>query len=486
MILLEMGLIWLIVGALLGSLLTFLLGRFGPFIAKSFAIGWTTLLFLFTGLLWLGFDPSALGFSYFYEIPWIPTLGISLRVGIDGISFPLLLATTLLTMVAAIGSVTLIKERVAVYFGTLLLLEAGVIGVFVSLDLLVFFIFWELVLIPMFILIGIWGGANRRYAAMKFLIFTHVGSILMLLGFIMLFFYSGTWDLTILLTTTLPYMIAFPIMVITFIGFAVKLPVVPLHTWLPDAHVEAPAPISILLAGVLLKMGGYGFIRITISVFPMVSTVLAPIIIVLGVVTIFYGALVALNQKDMKRMVALTSINHMGLVLVGAFTLTLIGITGAVFLMFNHATAIGLMFLLTGVIEKRAGSRNIDELSGMGKFMPITAAFFILGSLASMGMPFFALFASEFMIFVGTLSTLPILIFVILAPGIVAGYFIWTIDRIVLSDPRPGTIMRRARDTEIMALALLLIPVILLGLFPAMMVDRILPSVQYLLSLGGL
>jgi len=260
----------------------------------------------------------------------------------------------------------------------------------------------------------------------------------------------------------------------------------PFHTWLPDAHVEAPAPISILLAGVLLKMGGYGFIRITIGIFPIVSTVLAPMIIILGIITIFYGALVALNQKDMKRMVALTSINHMGLVLVGAFTLTLIGVTGAVFLMFNHATAIGLMFLLTGVIEKRAGSRNIDELSGMGKFMPVTAAFFILGSLASMGMPFFALFASEFMIFVGTISTLPILVFVIIAPGIVAGYFIWTIDRIVLSDPRPGTIMRRARDTEIIALALLLIPVILLGILPAMMVDRILPSVQILLSLGGL
>ncbi|MHA2406388.1 MAG: complex I subunit 4 family protein [Candidatus Hermodarchaeia archaeon] len=485
MVLWENALLILIGGALFGALITYLLGRFGSMIVKGFAVTWTALLFLFTGLLWLGFNPSALGFSYVIEIPWIPTLGITFKLGVDGISFPLLLATTLLTLAAAVGSITLIKERVAMYFGTLLLLEAALIGVFVSLNLLVFFIFWELVLIPMFILIGVWGGENRRYAAMKFLIFTHVGSILMLLGFIMLFLFSGTWDLVYFLTSPIPFTIAVPIMIITFIGFAVKLPIVPLHTWLPDAHVEAPAPISIILAGVLLKMGGYGFIRITIGVFPEVSASLAPLIMTLGIITIFYGALVALNQRDMKRMVALTSINHMGLVLLGAFTLTTIGVAGAVFMMFNHACAIGMMFLLTGVIQKRAGTRSIDELSGMGKFMPWTALFFVLGSFASMGLPLFAPFVSEFIIFAGTLTVLPLLVFVILAPGIVAAYFLWTIDRIVISDPRPGTRMRRARDTELIALTLLLVPIILLGIFPAMMVDRIIPAVQILLSLGG-
>ncbi|MFX1510334.1 MAG: NuoM family protein [Promethearchaeota archaeon] len=485
MVLWEYALLILIGGALLGSLISYLLGRLGSMIVKGFAVAWTTLLFLFTGLLWLGFNPSTPGFSYLIDIPWIPTLGVTFKLGVDGISFPLLLATTLLTLAAAIGSITLIKERVAIYFGTLLLLEAALMGVFMSLNLLVFFIFWELVLIPMFILIGVWGGANRRYAAMKFLIFTHVGSILMLLGFIMLFLFAGTWDLTYFLTSPIPFAVALPIMIITFIGFAVKLPVVPLHTWLPDAHVEAPAPISIILAGVLLKMGGYGFIRISIGVFPQIAALLAPIIMSLGIITIFYGALVALNQRDMKRMIALTSINHMGLVLLGAFTLTTIGVTGAVFMMFNHACAIGLMFLLTGVIQKRAGTRNIDELSGMGELMPRTALFFVLGALASMGIPFFAPFVSEFMIFSGTLSILPLLVFVILAPGIVVAYFLWTIDRIIISDPHPGTRMRRARLTELIALSLLLLPIILLGLFPAMMVDRILPAIQLLLSGGG-
>lgn len=485
MVLWENALLILIGGALLGSLITYLLGRFGSMIVKGFAVAWTTLLFLFTGLLWLGFNPSTPGFSYLIDIPWIPALGITFKLGVDGISFPLLLATTLLTLAAAIGSMTLIKEHVAIYYGTLLLLEAALMGVFISLNLLVFFIFWELVLIPMFILIGVWGGANRRYAAMKFLIFTHVGSILMLLGFIMLFLFAGTWDLTYFLTSPIPFAVALPIMIITFIGFAVKLPVVPLHTWLPDAHVEAPAPISIILAGVLLKMGGYGFIRISIGVFPQIAALLAPAIMGFGIITIFYGALVALNQRDMKRMIALTSINHMGLVLLGAFTLTTIGVAGAVLMMFNHACAIGLMFLLTGVIQKRAGTRNIDELSGMGKLMPWTALFFVLGSLASMGIPLFAPFVSEFMIFTGTLSILPILVFVILAPGIVVAYFLWTIDRIIISDPHPGTRMRRARLSELIALLLLLLPIILLGLLPAMMVDRIVPAVQLLLSGGG-
>lgn len=480
-------LIWLVVGTLIGALLVFIIGRFGAKPAKIFAIGWTTMQFIISGWLWLWFNPELSGFSYVYEIDWAPTLGIVFKVGVDGISFPLLLATTLLTMIAAIGSYTMIKERVSAYYGLLLLLEAGLIGVFISLNLIVFFVFWELVLIPMFILIGLWGGPKRRYAAMKFLIFTHVGSVLMLLGFIMLYLSTSplTFDLVTIIqsSTSSPFQLL--IMILTFAGFAVKLPMVPFHTWLPDAHVEAPAPISVLLAGVLLKMGGYGFIRITLGVFPDLSMLLAPIIMGLAIFTIFYGALVALIQLDLKRMIALTSINHMGLVLLGAFSGNLYGVTGAIFQMFNHACAIGLLFLLSGVIDKGAGTRDISKLQGMGTKMPWTAGLFVVGSFAAMGLPFLSNFVSEFMIFAGTITIYPILAFIVLSPGIVSGYFLWTIDRTILSDPTKETSMRRGRGVEIVAVALFLVPILLLGLFPAMMVDRITPSCIELLNQGG-
>jgi NADH-quinone oxidoreductase subunit M len=337
----------------------------------------------------------------------------------------------------------------------------------------------------MFILIGMWGGPNRHYASMKFLIFTHVGSVLMLLGFILLFLISGTFDLTLLTSTSIAFPLQLLIMMLTFVGFAVKLPMVPLHTWLPDAHVEAPAPISVLLAGVLLKMGGYGFIRISLTVFPAISALLAPIIVWLAILTIFYGAFVALVQRDLKRMIALTSINHMGLVLLGAFLGNLVSLSGAVFQMFNHACAVGLLFLLSGVIEKRAGTRDIDQLAGMGTTMPWASGLFIAGSFAAMGLPFLANFVSEFMVFAGVITIYPLLAFVVLSPGIVSGYFIWTIDRTILSDPLPGARMQRARGIEVVAVALLMVPIILLGLFPGLMVDRIVPACIEILSLGG-
>ncbi len=271
----------------------------------------------------------------------------------------------------------------------------------------------------------------------------------------------------------------------TFLGFAIKLPVVPLHTWLPDAHVEAPAPISVLLAGVLLKMGGYGFLRINLTLFGEVSAAFSLIFMVLALVTIFYGAFVAFIQRDMKRMIALTSINHMGFVLLGTFSGNLVGISGVVFQMFNHACAIGLLFLLSGIIKENAGTRAIDKLAGMGIQMPGTSGLFVFGSFAAMGMPFLSNFVSEFMIITGTITVYPLMAIVVLSPGIVSAYFIWTIDRTILSAPLAGNSMKRAKGVEIIGAFLLILPIILLGLYPAMMVDRITPSCLQLLPTGG-
>jgi len=479
---------WMFIIILIGAVLSYGVGKRNELIGKSIATGFTIVLFVLSIYLWIS-APIGDDFFFLENITWIPSIGINYIVGVDGISLPLVLATTFLTMLAALGSCTMISERVPQYFGLLLILELGLLGVFVSLNLILFFIFWEIVLIPMFLLIGIWGGPNRKYAAMKFIIFIAVGSVLMLIGFIFLFIAATphTFDFLILADTEIARPLQLIIMVTTFCGFAVKLPVAGLHTWLPDAHVEAPAPISVLLAGVLLKMGGYGFIRINLSLFPEISLEFAPFFIGLALLTIFYGAAVALTQRDLKRMIALTSINHMGFVLLGTFTGNLVGLSGAVFQMWNHACAVGLLFLLSGVIQHNAGTRDIDKLSDMLRKMPGTSALFVFGALAAMGLPFLSSFVSEFMIFVGAINAFPFAAIVVLAPGIVAAYFIWTIDRIIL---RPKEKVQIEQDyeahegklIELIAVAIFAIPIVLLGIFPALMLQTIVPSCQRLLQ----
>ena len=479
---------WMFIIILIGALLSYGVGKRNELIGKSIGTGFTIVLFVLSIYLWIS-APIGDDFFFLENITWIPSIGINYIVGVDGISLPLVLATTFLTMLAALGSWTMISERVPQYFGLLLILELGLLGVFVSLNLILFFIFWELVLVPMFLLIGIWGGPNRKYAAMKFIIFTAVGSVLMLIGFILLFIAATphTFDFLILADTEIARPLQLIIMVTTFFGFAVKLPVAGLHTWLPDAHVEAPAPISVLLAGVLLKMGGYGFIRINLSLFPEISLEYAPFFIGLALLTIFYGAGVALTQRDLKRMIALTSINHMGFVLLGTFTGNLVGLSGAVFQMWNHACAVGLLFLLSGVIQHNAGTRDIDKLSDMLRKMPGTSALFVFGALAALGLPFLSSFVSEFMIFVGAINAFPFAAIVVLAPGIVTAYFIWTIDRIIL---RPKEKVQIEQDyeahegklIELIAVAIFAIPIVILGIFPSLMLQTIVPSCQKLLQ----
>ncbi|MCX8214128.1 MAG: NADH-quinone oxidoreductase subunit M, partial [SAR202 cluster bacterium] len=347
---------------------------------------------------------------------WIPfeSFRVQYFLGVDGLSAPLVLLTGLLGMAAVFASWG-IKHRVREYFVWLLLLQTAVMGVFVSLDFLLFFIFWELELLPMFFLISIWGSGRREYSAMKFLIFTFLGSAFMLVGILALFFSTGTFDMTELPDKIAAARIAGELIVpagmiftLLIIAFAVKLPVWPLHTWLPDAHTDAPTAVSVMLAGVLLKMGGYGMIRISAGMFPEVILEAAFAIGLFGVINVLYGAFVTLRQTDLKRLIAFSSVSHMGFVLIGissvagaAGVVSPVGLSGAALQMFTHGTIAGLMFLVVGLMYEKAHTRYIPDLGGLATRMPVIAAVFLLAGLASLGLPGTSGFVSEILVFLG-------------------------------------------------------------------------------------
>ena len=471
---------------LAGSLVVYLISRVSEKPAKIACLLISAATLVLALSAFAGYRQDLAGFQFVERYPWAGSLGLTFILGIDGISLPLLIISGFLTTLAAAGSWREIRVSVGPSYALLLLFEGAIIGVFTSLDLVLFYVFWELVLIPMFFFIGVWGGPRKKYAAMKFLIFTHVGSTVMLLGFIALYVYTQphTFDVMALSNLRLPLFLQIPIAVAVFFGFAVKLPVVPFHTWLPDAHVEAPAPISVLLAGLLLKMGGYGFIRIMLGLFPDASRVLSPGLIGLGVLTMFYGAIVALIQQDLKRMIALTSINHMGYVLLGTFTLTTTGLSGAVFQMFNHACAIGILFLMSGVIQEQMGTRRIAQLHGLAKAMPATAILLVLGSLGAMGFPGFGSFISEYMVILSGIKVNLVLAVTVLVPALTSGYFVWMLRRVLIqSAPQPRS-RNEAPTYELLTLAAFLAPLLLLGVFPAPILLLIDSTVKSLTGLG--
>ncbi len=440
--------------------------------------------------------PPSVPLYYVERYAWVPQVGIGYVVGVDGLSIPLLWLTPLLTTLAIVFQWNE-SHRPRAFFGLLLFLEFALVGVFVALDFFLFAVFWELVLIPMFFLIGIWGGPNRRYASLKFLVYTHVGFVIMLLSIFSLYWtYSmsvneavygvsaRTFDMTAFLhgalqhvappfASYLPLALQLPVFVAFLFGFLVKLPSVPFHTWLPDAHVEAPTAGSVLLAGILLKMGGYGLFRINFGILPDAAQNLWWLLAILGVLSMLYAAFVCLAQVDLKRLIAYSSVGHMGFVLLGAGTLTSIGAVGGIFQLFNHGLITAVLFMLAGSVKHSTGTRDIPSLRGLGRAMPTFSLVLIISFFASLGLPGLNSFWSEFMVFLGTYGApnladwRRIVIIPLLSIVVTAAYYMYTMQRILLGDlPRDLGEPPDLPSHERVSYAVLLALIVLVGLFP--------------------
>ena len=369
---------------------------------------WTSLItFALSLVLWARFDRGSAEFQFVEQLDWLPDFGVSYHMGVDGISVLFVLLSTLLTPLCILASWDSVKTRVREYMVAFLVLESMMVGMFCALDFVVFYIFFEAVLIPMFLIIGVWGGARRVYAAFKFFLYTLAGSLLMLLALLALWYHAGTTDIPTLMDTPIPVAMQFWLFLAFFVSFAVKVPMWPVHTWLPDAHVEAPTAGSVILAGVLLKMGAYGFLRFSLPMLPNASADFAPLIFALSVVAIVYTSLVALAQEDMKKLIAYSSVAHMGIVTLGIFTFTQQGLSGALFTMLSHGVVSGALFLCVGVLYDRVHSREIARYGGVAKIMPAYALVFMLFTMASVALPGTAGFPGELLVIVGAFKVNP-------------------------------------------------------------------------------
>jgi NADH-quinone oxidoreductase subunit M len=431
----------LIFAPVLGALAVALVPRRLDLVQKIVGLATTGVTFLLALRAVALFVPRA-GMQLEIQRQWLPSYGISYHLGIDGLSLWLVALTALLTPLALLASWRGIETRVREFQIFVLLSEAGMIGVFCALDLVLFYVFWEAMLVPMYFLIGIWGHGRRVYAAIKFFLFTMAGSVVMLVAFLVLYYASGraTFDLPKLVGAPVPLGLQMWLFAALGLAFAIKVPLVPFHTWLPDAHVEAPTAGSVLLAGVLLKMGAYGFLRLAIPLFPAAAARLAPWIAALAVIGVVYGALVALVQPDMKRLVAYSSVSHLGFVMLGVAALTPTAVVGSVYQMVNHGVSTGALFLLVGMLYERRHTREIAEFGGLKSVMPRFAAVFLLIGLSSMAMPGFNGFVGEFLILMGS-WTFGWGFVAVAALGVVlaAGYILWTIQRVFhgeLTNPR--------------------------------------------------
>jgi NADH-quinone oxidoreductase subunit M len=458
------------------------------------AIRWWALLVSaveFVISLWLLFGWQTTGGMQLVDGPaaWIPELGVNYHLGVDGISLFLVLLTTLLTMLAVLASWGFVAERERSYYFWLLLLETGSLGVFLALDTVLFYVFWEAMLLPMYFLIGRWGSERRVYAALKFFLYTMAGSALMLVAIIVLYFAGGSFNLLVLYNgPALPPDLQTWLFLAFALAFAIKVPLFPFHTWLPDAHVQAPAAGSVLLAGVLLKMGAYGFLRFCLPLFPEAAVSFAPLLAVLSIIGIIYGALVALSQRDIKSLVAYSSVSHLGLVVLGIFVFNEQGLMGSVLQMINHGLSTGALFLLVGMLYARRHTRLIEDFGGLWKRMPRFGFFLLIATLSSIGLPGLNGFVGEFTILVGTVRAKP-LYAVFATSGIVLGaWYMLTLVRRVMHGPLENPDNQELSDLSTREV-LVLVPVTLLifaiGIFPSLLLARMAPSVADLLDQLG-
>ena len=447
--------------------------------------------FLVSLPLWFWYDSANPDWQFVERAPWIPSIGAEYFLGVDGFSSLLVLLTTLMGMIAILSSWTAITERVKEYYIFLLVLQTGMIGAFITLDFLLFFLFWEVMLVPMYFLIGIWGSDNRLYSAIKFFLYTLVGSVVMLLGILAVYFYQYsvtgvyTFDVTQFHELNMPVDLQWWVFLAFFLGFAVKVPMFPFHTWLPDAHTDAPTAGSVILAAVLLKMGTYGFIRFSLPILPDATVSFVPLIAGLSIVGIIYGALVALSQSDWKRLVAYSSVSHMGLVMLGMFALTPVGITGSIVQQINHGISTGALFLIVGIVYERRHTREISEYGGLSKTMPVYAAVFLIMTMSSIGLPTLNGFIGEILILQG--------IFVVskwwaavAATGIVLGaaYMLWLYQRTMFGtiDNPKNEGLADLNVRELATFVPLIILAVWIGLYPSPFLRRLETSVERVMT----
>ncbi len=454
--------------------------------AKYSALYTTLFTLALSGYMFLRFDGSSAEFQFVEKHVWFESLGISYHMGIDGISLFFVLLSTLLTPICIIASWTSIKERVKEYMIAFLVLETFMVGTFCALDSILFYVFFEGVLIPMFLIIGIWGGPRRVYSAFKFFLYTLLGSVLMLVALLTLFVQTGTTDIPTLMENPVSSLnMQLWLWLAFFASFAVKMPMWPVHTWLPDAHVEAPTAGSVILAGVLLKMGGYGFLRFSLPMFPEASDLLAPMVYWLSVVAIIYTSLVALVQEDMKKLIAYSSVAHMGFVTLGIFTATTQGVEGGIFQMLSHGIISAALFLCVGVVYDRLHTREISRYGGLVKNMPKYATVFMVLMLGSVGLPGTSGFVGEFLALLGTFQVNNV-VAVFATTGVVLGaaYMLILYRRIVFGEQvnKDAAMMPDLNRREIFMFVPLVLMVLWFGVQPQVIMDKVSPSVDKLLT----
>lgn len=479
-------LIYTLLLPLVGSFLLLAVPKTNVSALKYTSLGISLLTLVCAVILLINFDSSSSAFQYYSNISWIPQIDAGFRVGVDGISILLVVLTAFLSPIMIMSSFSAIEKREKEYYFFVMLLEFAMIGVFISLDLMLFYIFWELILIPMYFIIGIWGGKDKLYATVKFFIFTVVGSLFMLAAIVWVGLYAGG-SINIASGFTTNYMaiyetlhnapISMDIQKWIFLAFAlsfsIKVPLFPLHTWLPDAHTEAPTPGSVILAGVLLKMGTYGLIRFNLDLFPQASAYYSQIIAGLAVFGIIYGALVAMVQTDIKKLVAYSSVSHMGFIVLGIFSMTTIGMQGAVIQMINHGLSTGMLFLCVGMLYERRHTRDISEFGGIARVMPVFTVFFALAMMASVGLPGLNGFIGEYLTLLGAfnssvLNSWAFTIFGTTGVIFAAVYLLWMFQRVMFGE-NTNPANHHLKDLNIREISMM-VPIVILilwiGIYP--------------------
>ena len=474
---------------LVGAVLVALLPRSATAALRIAALVFSLATFALSVALLIGFNNAQSGYQYVESVDWIKTYGIGYKLGMDGISIWLVMLTTVIFPIAILSSTEAIRDRQKEYYALVLLMETATLGVFLALDMFLFYVFWEFALVPMYFIIGMWGGEKRIYATMKFFVYTMAGSLLMLLAILYVGFSGGTFDLTALVAKNSAWAASVPLFLAFAIAFVIKVPLFPFHSWLPDAHTEAPTPGSVILAAVLLKMGAYGLIRFNLALFPEASRLFAPLMMILAVIGILYGAIVAFAQTDAKRLVAYSSVSHMGYIVLGIFSMNALGLQGALLQMVNHGISTGGLFLIVGYLYERRHTREMARFGGIWGKMPLYGTLALLFVLSSVGLPALNGFVGEFVILQGAFQANWVwAAFASLGMILSAVYLLTFYQKIFLGESRDTANdgLRDVNTREVVTVVPLLVLALVIGLYSLPFFSAMGASVTNLLTVAGL